>query len=294
MAASGSSISTAICLPASACWPAWYARLSWKGTTSPSRLRRIPGTFTPSDDPNQPIGTARGINPGRVAWAYDLSACNWDGKSNYWFSKANNDQAKITAMMNKVICSVAGKPSVKLAWDALFRDKNGGTPYVKGEKIAVKLNLNNGGKYSNQIDASPQSVYALLDGLVNQFGVDQKDIVLCDPARENQCSVVADYCRPEFPGVNYDKNLGGFDAQCVLVLRPRTDRDIDVDGDRQLEVPHHDGDLETPLYALRDLRNGRGRLWKRLGHDDLQELLGDHREQSRCRGTSSSTTGTTR
>ena len=178
------------------------------------------GTFTPSDDPNQPIGTARGINPGRVAWAYDLSACNWDGKSNYWFSKANNDQAKITAMMNKVICSVAGKPSVKLAWDALFRDKNGGTPYVKGEKIAVKLNLNNGGKYSNQIDASPQSVYALLDGLVNEFGVDQKDIVLCDPARENQCSVVADYCRPEFPGVNYDKNLGGFTRNAFSYSAP--------------------------------------------------------------------------
>jgi len=41
------------------------------------------GTFTPSDGPNQPIGTARGINPGRVAWSYDLSACNWDGKSKY-------------------------------------------------------------------------------------------------------------------------------------------------------------------------------------------------------------------
>ena len=37
------------------------------------------GTFTPSDGPNQPMGAARGIFPGRVAWAYDLSACKWNG-----------------------------------------------------------------------------------------------------------------------------------------------------------------------------------------------------------------------
>ena len=84
------------------------------------------GTFTPSDAPNQPIGTARGINPGRVAWAYDLSACNWDGTSKYWFSSNFNDQVKITRMMNKVICSVAGQSAVSNAWDALFKFKNGG------------------------------------------------------------------------------------------------------------------------------------------------------------------------
>lgn len=170
------------------------------------------GTFTPSDGPNQPIGTARGIKPGRVAWDYDLSACNWNGSSSYWFSAANNDQTKITALMNKVICSVANQSSVKSSWDALFKYKNGGTAYVKGEKIAIKLNLNNGGNYDNQIDASPQSVYALLDGLVNQFGVNQTDITLCDPARENQCSVIKDYCSAAFPNINYDSNLGGFTA----------------------------------------------------------------------------------
>jgi hypothetical protein len=167
------------------------------------------GTFAPSMGPNQPVGTARGIFPGRVAWSYDLSACHWDGSSKYWWSGEFNDQAKITTLMNNVICSVAGQPAVSNAWDVLFRDKNGGASYVKGEKIAVKLNLNNGGK-SNAIDASPQSVYALLDGLVNQFGADQADITLCDPARENQCSAVKNYCQPAFPKVNYDSNLGGF------------------------------------------------------------------------------------
>jgi hypothetical protein len=170
------------------------------------------GIFTlgPGDGPNQPIGVARGIHPGRVAWSYDLSACNWDGKSKYWFSPQFNDQAKITQILNNVICSVAGEATVSNAWDALFRSKNGGPSYVKGEKICVKLNLNNGGKYSNQIDASPQSVYALLDGLVNQFGADQADITLCDPDRENQCSVISNYCHAAFPNVDYDAHLGGF------------------------------------------------------------------------------------
>jgi hypothetical protein len=180
------------------------------------------GTFTPSDGPNQPIGTARGINPGRVAWAYDLSACNWDGTSKYWFSSNFNDQVKITKMMNEVICSVAGQTGVSNAWDALFKFKNGGAAsYVKGEKIAVKVNLNNGGKTnSNQIDASPQSVYALLDGLVNQFGANQTDITICDPARENQCGAVQAYCKGAFPNVIYDTKLGGFTPKAFSYSAP--------------------------------------------------------------------------
>jgi hypothetical protein len=170
------------------------------------------GTFMPSDQPNQPIGKARGIFPGRVAWAHAPGACTWDGKTGHWFDATNNDQSKITWMMNETICSVAGKPTVQQAWDVLFRYKNGGAPYVKGEKIAVKLNLNNDGNYDNQIDASPQSVYALLDGLVNHFGVEQADIILCDPARvmKGQGAAVRAYCKPHFPNVNYNTNLGGF------------------------------------------------------------------------------------
>ena len=178
------------------------------------------GIFVPSDGPNQPIGTARGINPGRVAWGYDLSACTWDGSSQYWFSSNFNDQVKITKIMNNVICSVAGQSAVSNAWDALFKFKNGGAAYARGEKIAVKVNLNNGGKYSNQIDASPQSVYALLDGLVNQFGVNQADITVCDPDREGQCSVVTDYCKAAFPNIVYDVNLGGFTPNAFAYSAP--------------------------------------------------------------------------
>jgi autotransporter-associated beta strand protein len=172
------------------------------------------GTFVPVDGPDQPIGVARGLYPGRVAWSYDTNACNWDGVSSYWWSSTWNNQTKITKLMNNVICSVAGQSSVSNAWDVLFRNKNGGPSYVKGEKIAIKINENNGGGASHptQIDASPQSVYALLDGLVNQFGASQTDITICDPAKEAQCSAVSNYCRAAFPGVNFDMNLGGFTA----------------------------------------------------------------------------------
>jgi hypothetical protein len=185
-----------------------------------SALAESTGTFTPSNGPNQPIGTARGIHPGRVAWSYDLSACTWDGRSKYWFSTNFNDQVKITKVLNNVICSVAGQADISNAWDALFRFKNGGAPYVRGEKIAVKLNLNNGGRYSNTIDASPQSVYALLEGLVSQFGARQADITLCDPAREGKCSVVSNYCRGAFPDVIYDVNLGGFTPNAFSYSAP--------------------------------------------------------------------------
>ncbi len=177
------------------------------------------GTFTPSMGPNQPVGTARGIFPGRVAWSYDLSACHWDGVSKYWWSSQFNDQARITKILNNVICSVAGQSAISNAWDVLFRYKNGGAAYVKGEKIAVKLNLNNGGS-GNAIDASPQSVYALLDGLVNQFGASQSDITLCDPARENQCSAISNYCHTAFPNVDYDSHLGGFTPHAFSYSAP--------------------------------------------------------------------------
>lgn len=167
------------------------------------------GTFTPSDASNSPVGKARGIMPGRVAWAYDLTACNWDGTSDFWWSAQFNDQAKITSMLDKVVCSVANKSTVKASWEVLFKNHNGGTAYKQGEKIIVKLNLNNGGA-SNKIDASPQSVYALLEQLVTIFGANQNDIIVCDPAREGKGPAVKNYCIPAFPNVIYNTDLGGW------------------------------------------------------------------------------------
>lgn len=193
--------------------------------SSENAIAQDTGTFTPSDAPNSPIGVARGINPGRVAWSYDLSACNWNGSSNYWWSTANNDQTKITTLLNNIVCSVAGQTTVQASWDALFKFKNNGTAYAKGEKIFIKLNLNNNGN-SNAIDASPQSVYALLDQLVNKFGANQADIIVADPARENQGSAVKNYCISAFPNVIYNTNLGGWTTCLQLNNAQATERSI--------------------------------------------------------------------
>lgn len=184
------------------------------------------GTFTPTDKPNNPIGTARGIFPGRVSWAYDLSACTWDKNSNYWWSERYNDQEKISALLEKTVCNVAGAKRIADAWDTLFKYHNkNGEGYKAGEKIAIKLNLNNNGN-SNAIDASPQSVYALLDQLVNSYKVQQSDIILCDPARENKITAVKNYCSKEFPNVVYNTNLGGFTQVLQLAKSSAVERSI--------------------------------------------------------------------
>ena len=41
------------------------------------------GRFVPIDAPNTPMGVAKGIHPGRVAWAHDPKAAAWDGKEDF-------------------------------------------------------------------------------------------------------------------------------------------------------------------------------------------------------------------
>jgi hypothetical protein len=45
---------------------------------------------------------------------------------------------------------------------------------------------------------------------VTGFGVNQADIIVCDPAREDKGSAVKNYCSTSFPDVVYNSNLGGW------------------------------------------------------------------------------------
>ena len=123
------------------------------------------GHFTPIDSPNTPMGVAKGIHPGRVAWAYDPKAAAWDGERGLYLDANNNSQTRVNDMMEGVIISLTRQNTIDKAWEELFRTFNykkgkGAALYKKGEKIAVKVNLNDNGG-SNIIDATPQSVYAL-------------------------------------------------------------------------------------------------------------------------------------
>jgi len=146
--------------------------------------------------PNSPVGVARGINPGRVVWARDPQATKWAGhwrdKSDQWWLDENTDQSRVDAMLNVTLIKLTGATTSEKAWQAIFEyynknkrqlEKRG---YQPGEVVAVKINLNNStgsAKQDNFIDASPQSVLAMVRQLVNQAHVRQQDILVYDARR---------------------------------------------------------------------------------------------------------------
>lgn len=175
------------------------------------------GLFNPTDAPNSPMGVAKGIHPGRVAWAYDPKAAAWDGKTGLYSDPDNNSQTRVDDMMKGVIISLTNSDNIEGAWTELFETFNekhgkGKVNYKPGEKIAVKINLNDNGG-TNIIDATPQSVYSLVHQLVDIVGVPQEDITLYDAQRRG-ISAVYNYVQPVYPNVNY-QNWGGFVPDAV-------------------------------------------------------------------------------
>ena len=164
---------------------------------------------------NEPIGEAKGLFPGRVGWVYDPAAAKWNGTSGHWWDDAATSQAAVDSMMSRGLRSITGAPSDAGAWDALFRSFNRthGRPdagYAPGEKIAVKINLNNTGGYTdtdNQLDASPHTVLSMVRQLVNVAGVPQNMITLYDAVRPVPDRIYTKV-KAEFPNVIFVDNTG--------------------------------------------------------------------------------------
>lgn len=165
--------------------------------------------------PNTPLGEGKGIFPGRVAWAHAPGASNWDGETGFWFEDRWNDQGKSDRLIDTAITALTGTDTPAEAWKALFTHFNatrgrGERGYRRGEKIAIKLNMNNTSTHadSEELNTSPQTCLALLRSLVNQGGVAQQDIVVCEPSR-----LITDYlydkCSAEFPDITYADFEGG-------------------------------------------------------------------------------------
>ncbi len=172
--------------------------------------------------PNEPIGTPRGVNPGRIVWVWNPDATRSD-LLGYWWLKHNNNQEVIDQMFSDGIQGLAGVENDVEAWNAIFKHFNqvhgyGEVGYQPGEKIAIKVNLNNCWqllsyiKHDNDRDASPYVVKALLRQLVNTAGVAQEDITIYDASRVmgnwfyNRVyykTYPALVLAPEFPDVNY-------------------------------------------------------------------------------------------
>lgn len=164
---------------------------------------------------NRPVGTARGIFPGRVAWSHAPEAAQWNGKDGLWFDDSHNSQELCDRMLERNVCTLAGTNNAKAAWKAIFRYFNtthgkGKKGYARGEKIAVKINNNNTSSHSDspEINASPQMVLALLKSLVNEAGVPQENITVAEPSRYiTDC--IYNKCHTMFPGVRFVDNSGG-------------------------------------------------------------------------------------
>ena len=72
--------------------------------------------FTHSDPANSPMGTAFGVKPGRVSWAFDPKATSWDGVTNApgWWDDSNTHPEPVAAMLSGTIRSVGDAPPTKM------------------------------------------------------------------------------------------------------------------------------------------------------------------------------------
>jgi len=162
-----------------------------------------------------PVGEGRGIFPGRVVWIYDPAATKFDGQTGYWWDDSNTIQAEANRMVKASITTLTAQEKPAAAWDALFRHfnmtkKNKLVGYVKGQKIAIKVNMNNttGHADSRNINGSPQLIFALLTSLIKEAKVPENCITVFDASRFITDNIY-NKCHNQYPEVNFVDNIGG-------------------------------------------------------------------------------------
>jgi hypothetical protein len=180
------------------------------------------GIFADTLGPNSPVGTPKGIFPGRVVWAYNPDATNEKCTNSnhsdaYWLEK-NCDQALVDKMFSDGIKELTGKETHAGAWDAIFRYFNnnhgkGDTGYLSEETLFIKINAVtawSGAEPDGEMpanlgiedDTSPQAILALLRQLVNEAGVPQENIYIGDPIADIW-NTLYDKFYAEFPDIHY-------------------------------------------------------------------------------------------
>lgn len=165
---------------------------------------------------NDPVGTPQGIHPGRVAWAHAPGAATWPGEGNgMWSDDQWNNQELSDWLVANSIIQLTGEKNENKAWKALFTSFNvkqgkKAKGYQKGEKIGIKVNMNNTGGYADdgQINASPHLILSLLRSMIKMGGVPQECITVFDASRYLTDAVYYK-CYNEFPNVNYVDHIGG-------------------------------------------------------------------------------------
>ncbi len=165
--------------------------------------------------PNVPLGEARGMFPGRVAWGHNPKIASWDGTTGFWWEDRFNNQPETDKLFAQTLFTLTNTKNEKKAWDALFRffnkkKHNTDAGYKAGQKVAIKINQNNTQSLesSDEINANPQLILSLLKSLINQGGVPQENITVTDPSRF-MTNNIYDKCHAAFPNVHYVDHNGG-------------------------------------------------------------------------------------
>ncbi len=181
---------------------------------------------------NAPIGTAKGIFPGRVTWVYNPNAAMWRGTGNYWAANVN-PQAEYNKAFTAGIENLSGGTSDSTSWDKIFKYFNGnhgraGTGYQSGDSIAIKFNQNNSAASAsdpgNVMNANPQTEVAILTSLV-KAGVPQGEITIGDPSRAVTDNIfnAIHAAFPKVRVIDYFGNNGRVTSTTVANVFPNTD-----------------------------------------------------------------------
>lgn len=142
---------------------------------------------------HEPYGLGIGAVPGRVVWAHNPASVTWDGDG-YWWETDHFDEAVVLKMVNDSVASLGGKSDASEGWRALFssnkKSRGMSGDYEKGEKIAIKANINGSGVFDDDSSGNTHMSYTnpvllktLLLSLVREGGVSPSDITVYDVSR---------------------------------------------------------------------------------------------------------------
>lgn len=176
---------------------------------------------------HEPYGTGIGAMPGRVVWSHNPDSVEWDGNG-YWWELTHFNENVILQMVNQSIASLGGNKTAKEGWNTLFtenkksQNKNGG--YVKGEKIAIKANINGSGVFDDDSSGKTQMSYTnpvllktLLLSLVQEGDVNPSDITVYDVSRIFPNYMVEMCTQNELQGIHFvGRNNGIADEQAPI------------------------------------------------------------------------------
>lgn len=163
---------------------------------------------------HKPYGKGIGAKPGRVVWNHNPESVSWNGKG-YWWETNHFNEKVITKMVRKSIASLGDTKKAKAGWKKLFQAQNrrmgkGSKIYKKGEKIAIKANINGSGVFDDDDSGKTKMSYtnpvllkALLVSLVKDAGVSPSDITVYDVSRIFPAYMVEMCTGGELKGVRF-------------------------------------------------------------------------------------------